>query len=337
MVEGLQNVAPLILLGGVKLVKNNSPNVNENELKNNLEKIVEIGIDRLKNFEKHPFKVLDETLEELTTSITENGITTPLIVRPLKDENYEIVSGHRRKRACELLGITKVPCIVRDISRDEAIIQMVDSNIQREEVLPSERAFAYKMKLDAMKRKAGRPKKENSRQVVGNLESAEMIGKEVGESGRQIQRYIRLTELIPELLEMVDLKRIAFNPAYEISFLSESEQKMLFNTIEFYGQTPSIEQARELKRLSQSYELNEDVIDDIMSEEKGNQIPKINISYTKVQKFLPRNVVTPKEIQDYFVKCVLVCKERGINVEKLDIKIDYDEPQKAKSKDRDSR
>ena len=314
------------------MVKNNSPNVNKNDLKNDLEQIVEIELDKLKNFEKHPFKVVDETLEELTTSITENGITTPLIVRPLKDGDYEIVSGHRRKRACELLGISKVSCIVRNISRDEAIIQMVDSNIQREEVLPSERAFAYKMKLDAMKHQG-----KTSRQLGEKLLSVEIVGKEKGDSARQVQRYVRLTELIPELLEMVDIKRIALNPAVELSYLSESEQKMLFNTIEFYGQTPSIEQARELKRLSQSYELNEDVIDDIMSEEKGNQIPKINISYTKIQKFLPRNVVTPKEIQDYFVKCALVCKERGINVEKLDIKIDYDEPQKVKNKDRDSR
>ena len=138
------------MLGGVELVKNNSPNLNKNDLKNDIEQIVEIEIDKLKNFEKHPFKVVDETLEELITSITENGVTTPLIVRTLKDGNYEIVSGHRRKRACELLEITKLPCIVRDISRDEAIIQMVDSNIQREKVLPSERAFAYKMKLDAI-------------------------------------------------------------------------------------------------------------------------------------------------------------------------------------------
>lgn len=319
------------------MLRNNSPNFDENDLKNNLEQIVEVRIDKLKNFEKHPFKVVDEVLEELTTSIIENGITTPLIVRPLKDGNYEIVSGHRRKRVCELLGIIKLPCIVRDMSRDEAIIQMVDSNIQREEVLPSERAFAYKMKLDAIKRKAGRPKKENSRQLVENLESVEKIGKETGESGRQVQRYIRLTYLIPKLLEMVDIKRIAINPAYELSFLSEAEQEMLLNVIEFYGQTPSVEQARKLKKLSQNYELNEDTMDDIMSEEKGNQIPKINISYTKIQKFLPKNVVTPKEIQDYFVKCALVCKERGINVEKLDIKIDYDEPKKAKDKDRNSR
>ena len=190
------------------MIKNNSPNLNDKDLKNDLEQIVEIGLDKLKKFEKHPFKVVDETLEELTTSITENGITTPLIVRPLKDGNYEIVSGHRRKRACELLSISKVPCIVRNINRDEAIIQMVDSNIQREEVLPSERAFAYKMKLDAIKRKAGRPSKDNSRQLGENLLSVEIVGKENGDSARQVQRYIRLTELIPDLLEMVDIGRI---------------------------------------------------------------------------------------------------------------------------------
>ena len=317
------------------MVKNNSPNVNKNDLKNDLEQIVEIELDKLKNFEKHPFKVIDETLEELTTSITDNGITTPLIVRPLKDGNYEIVSGHRRKRACELLGITKAPCIVRNISRDEAIIQIVDSNIQREEVLPSERAFAYKMKLDAMKHQG-----KTSNQLGGKLsenESAYKLGKEAGESATQVRRYIRLTYLIPELLEMVDIKRIAFNPAYELSFLSESEQKMLLNVIDFYGQTPSVEQAREMKNLSQNYQLDEDKIDDIMSEEKGNQIPKINIPYTRVEKYLPRNVVTPKEVETFFIKCAIVCKERGINVEKLDIKIDYDEPQKSKNKDRDSR
>ena len=318
------------------MVKNNSPNVNKNDLKNDLEQIVEIELDKLKNFEKHPFKVIDETLEELTASITENGITTPLIVRPLKDGNYEIVSGHRRKRACELLGITKVPCIVRNISRDEAIIQMVDSNIQREEVLPSERAFAYKMKLDAMKHQ-GKRNDLTSSQVGKKLNTYEQFAGEIGESRNQIHRYIRLTFLIPELLEMVDTKRIAFNPAYELSFLSESEQKMLLNVIDFYGQTPSVEQAREMKNLSQNYQLDEDKIDDIMSEEKGNQIPKINIPYTRVQKFLPRNVVTPKEVETFFIKCAIVCKERGINVEKLDIKIDYDEPQKSKNKDRDSR
>lgn len=318
------------------MVKNNSPNLNENILINQENIVVDIDRNKLDNFPNHPFRVVDdEKMEETVESIKQYGVLMPLIVRQKKNGNYEIVSGHRRKRACEIAGITNLPCLVRNLTDDEATIIMVDSNIQREDLLPSERAFAYKMKLDAMKHQG-----KTSNQLGGKSsekESAYNVGKDVGESASQIRRYIRLTYLIPELLEMVDIKRIALNPAYELSFLSESEQKMLFNVIEFYGQTPSVEQARDLKKLSQNYELDEDKIDEIMCEEKGNQIPKINISYTKIQKFLPRNVVTPREIQDYFVKCVLVCKERGINVEKLDIKIDYDEPQKVKNKDRDSR
>lgn len=267
------------------MIKNNSPNSNENNPKTDFDQVAEIGIDKLKNFEKHPFKVIDETLEELTKSIIENGITTPLIVRTLKDGKYEIVSGHRRKRACELLGIEKVPCIVRNMNRDEAIIQMVDSNIQREKVLPSERAFAYKMKLDAMKRKAGRPSKENSRQLGENLLSVEIVGKESGDSARQVQRYIRLTYLIPELLEMVDIGRIGLSPAVKISYLKEHEQKLLLNAIELYDHTPSLSQAQTLKELSKKYELDEESLEEIMSEEKPNQIPKINIPYTRVEKF----------------------------------------------------
>lgn len=321
------------------MIKNNSPNLNENGSKKDLEQIVELGISKLKNFEKHPFKVNDETLEELKASIVENGITTPLIVRSLKDGEYEIVSGHRRKRACELLGIDKIPCIVRDISRDEAIIQMVDSNIQREEVLPSERAFAYKMKLDAIKRKAGRPTKENSCQVGENLLSVEIIGKEKGDSARQVHRYVRLTYLLPELLKMVDTGRIGFSPAVEISYLREYEQKLLLNAIDFYDHTPSLSQAQKLKELSKNYELTEDTLEDIMCEEKPNQIPKINIPYTRVEKYLPRNVVTPREVENYFIKCAIICKERGINVEKMDIQLDEDSKaiKNTKNKDRDSR
>lgn len=319
------------------MIKNNSPNSNENNPKTDFDQVAEIGkIAKLKNFEKHPFKVIDETLEELTKSIIENGITTPLIVRTLKDGKYEIVSGHRRKRVCELLGIEKVPCIVRNMNRDEAIIQMVDSNIQREKVLPSERAFAYKMKLDAMKHQ-GKKIAETSRQLGEKSLSVEIVGKESGDSARQIQRYIRLTYLIPELLEMVDIGRIGLSPAVEISYLKEHEPKLLLNAIELYDHTPSLSQAQTLKELSKKYELDEDSLEDIMSEEKPNQIPKINIPYTRVEKYLPRNVVTPKEIETFFVKCAIVCKERGINVEKLDIKLDYDEPKKSKSKDRDSR
>ena len=312
-------------------MKNDVSEIDKNASKSKKEEIVEIDIAKLKNFENHPFKVIDETLDELMNSITESGITTPLVIRPLKDGNYEIVSGHRRKRACELLGITNIPCIVRSMSKDEAIITMVDSNIQREEVLPSERAFAYKMKLEAMKHQ-GKKLEETSDQVGRKLETSGIIGKETGDSQTQVKRYIRLTELIPDLLEMVDSKRIAFSPAVEISYLYKNEQMMLLKMIEMFDHTPSLSQAQELRRLSKNYELNEDTMEDLMSEEKPNQIPKINISYGRIQHYVPRNVVTPKEVEDYLIKCAIVCQQRGINIEKLDIKID-----KPKEVDRDSR
>ena len=310
-------------------MKNDVSEIDKNASKSKKEEIVEIDIAKLKNFENHPFKVIDETLDELMNSITESDITTPLVIRPLKDGNYEIVSGHRRKRACELLGITNIPCIVRSMSKDEAIITMVDSNIQREEVLPSERAFAYKMKLEAMKHQ-GKKLEDTSCQVGTKSRTTEEISE--NDSARQVSRYIRLTELIPDLLEMVDSKRIAFSPAVEISYLYKNEQMMLLKMIEMFDHTPSLSQAQELRRLSKSYELNEDTMEDLMSEEKPNQIPKINISYGRIQHYVPRNVVTPKEVEDYLIKCAIVCQQRGINIEKLDIKID-----KPKEVDRDSR
>ena len=310
-------------------MKNDISEIDKNASKSKKEEIVEIDIAKLKNFENHPFKVIDETLDELMNSLTESGLTTPLVIRPLKDGNYEIVSGHRRKRACELLGITNIPCIVRSMSKDEAIITMVDSNIQREEVLPSERAFAYKMKLEAMKHQ-GKKLEDTSCQVGTKSRTTEEISE--NDSARQVSRYIRLTELIPDLLEMVDSKRIAFSPAVEISYLYKNEQMMLLKMIEMFDHTPSLSQAQELRRLSKSYELNEDTMEDLMSEEKPNQIPKINISYGRIQHYVPRNVVTPKEVEDYLIKCAIVCQQRGINIEKLDIKID-----KPKEVDRDSR
>lgn len=315
------------------MVKENSPNQDKNELKNDLNIITEIDIAKLQNFEKHPFKVQDETLEELKESIRCYGITTPLIVRPIKDGKYEIVSGHRRKRVCELLGIDKLPCSIRKMTKDEAIITMVDSNIQREEVLPSERAFAYKMKLDAMKHQ-GRKLNETCDQVGHKLKSRDELANSVGESATNVQRYIRLTYLIPELLEMVDDKRIAFNPAVEISYLYQNEQKLLLQCIEQYEHTPSLSQAQELRRLSKNCELNQDAMEDLMCEEKPNQIPKINISYGKIEKYVPRNVVTPKEVENYLIKCAIFCKERGINIEKLDIQIDEKKPKQI---DRENR
>lgn len=315
------------------MTRNSSQNLNENDLKKQENIVVNIEINSLDNFPNHPFRVLDdEKMEETVESIKQYGVLVPLIVREKKNGNYEIVSGHRRKRACEIAGITSLPCLVRNLTDDEATIIMVDSNIQREDLLPSERAFAYKMKLDAMKHQG-----KTSRHLGEKLLSVEIVGKEKGDSARQVQRYIRLTELIPELLEMVDIGRIGFSPAVEISYLKEHEQKLLLNAIKFYDHTPSLSQAQTLKELSKNFELNEDSLEDIMCEEKPNQIPKINLSYMRIKKFLPRNVETPKEIEEYFIKCVLFCKEKGVNVEKLDIKIDYDEPQKAKSKDRDSR
>ena len=284
------------MLGGVELVKNNSPNLNKNDLKNDIEQIVEIGIDKLKNFEKHPFKVVDETLEELITSITENGVTTPLIVRTLKDGNYEIVSGHRRKRACELLEITKLPCIVRDISRDEAIIQMVDSNIQREKVLPSERAFAYKMKLDAMKHQG-----ITSRQLGEKLLSVEIVGKEKGDSARQVQRYVRLTELIPKLLDLVDDDTVAFNTGVELSYLTQEEQENLLETMEIEERTPSLSQALRMKELSKQGKLDMDAIFKMMIEAKGNEQEQLKFKVNDLKSYFPKHY-TIKQMENVIQK-----------------------------------
>ena len=286
----------------IKMVKNNSPNVNKNDLKNDLEQIVEIELDKLKNFEKHPFKVVDETLEELTTSITENGITTPLIVRPLKDGNYEIVSGHRRKRASELLAITKLPCIVRNISRDEAIIQMVDSNIQREEVLPSERAFAYKMKLDAMKHQ-GKRNDLTSSQVGKKLNTYEQFAGEIGESRNQIHRYIRITELVPELIDLVDSGEVSLRPAVELSYLPDEEQYMVLEAIETEVCTPSHAQTIRMRRMFDDGKLTQEAIEAIMQEEKPNQKEKLVIRNKRIWDLLPKNLER-SQTEDYIVKAV---------------------------------
>lgn len=194
----------------------------ESRAESQLERVQNISISELVPFKDHPFKVVDdEAMLRTTESIAQYGVLTPLIARPLEDGGYEIISGHRRAHAAEMAGLTEVPVLVRQMDDDAATVLMVDSNLQRENILPSERAYAYKMKMEAMKRQAGRPSKENPRQVVGNYETADLIGQESGESGRQVQRYIRLTNLIPELLEMVDQKQISFNPAVELLLLSE--------------------------------------------------------------------------------------------------------------------
>ena len=264
-----------------------------------------IPIDNISNFPNHPYKIKNnEEMEMLKESIKNGGIKNPVIVRPTEDGKYEMVSGHRRKFACEMLEIKEIPAIVRDMTRDEATILMVDSNIQREKVLPSEKAFAYKMKLDAIRRQAGRPKKENNRQVVGNFESADLIGQLNGESGRQVQRYIRLTELIKEILDMVDEGKIAFNPAVELSYLKENEQRFLLETMESEDCTPSQAQAIRMKELSKNDKLDMDTIFEIMTEQKPNQKEKRNVNYERFRKYVPRDVETAQEFEDFLFRCV---------------------------------
>lgn len=261
-----------------------------------LEKIVDIKIDCIDDFPNHPFKIIDnEEMEQMKESIADNGVLIPALVRPKPDGRYEMISGHRRKFASQLALKETMPCIVRELSDDEAIIIMVDSNMQREEILPSEKAFAYKMKLDAMKHQG-----VTSRQVVGKLESAEVLGQKVGDSGRQVQRYIRLTKLIPELLDKVD---IAFNPAVELSYLTEEEQYALLDCIEYNDATPSHAQDIVMKKLSQEDSLNEEKIDDILSQEKPNQIPKMKFSEERIRSVLPKNVESDK-IEDFVVKAI---------------------------------
>ena len=269
------------------------------------EKVVEIALTELYPFPNHPFQVRDDdSMKEAVESVKEYGILTPAIVRPREEGGYELVAGHRRKYACELAGLTTMPAIVRDIDRDMATIIMVDTNLQRENISPMEKAQAYKMKLEAIRRRAGRPAKgdkENSRQVVGNLESAELVGREAGESGRQVQRYIRLTELTPELQQMVDDKKIAVTPAVELSYLKPEEQALVVETIESEQATPSLSQAQRMKKKSQAGELNEDAVLSIMSEEKKPEKCDLTISGDKLRKYFPRSY-TPRQMENTIIK-----------------------------------
>ena len=233
------------------------------------EKVMEIPLSELFPFKDHPFKVRDDDkMADTAESIREYGVLVPALARPRNGGGYELISGHRRKRGCELAGLETMPVIVRDMDDDAAVIVMVDSNIQRESLLPSERAFAYKMKLDAMKRQAGRPSKENVSQVGTHKRSDQLMAEQIGESRNQIQRFIRLTNLIPEILDMVDNKKIALNPAVELSYLSPAEQEMLVVTMDSEQATPSLSQAQRLKRFSQDGKLTEESMLAIMSEEK---------------------------------------------------------------------
>ncbi len=261
--------------------------------------ITEILISALINFENHPFKIIDdEKMADMVESIKEYGVLTPIIVRA-KNDKYEIVSGHRRKYACEKLKITKIPAIIKELDDDEATIIMIDSNIQREEILPSERAFAYKMKLEAMKRQAGRPKK-NSSQVGTHLRADEQLAEETGESRNQIQRFIRLTNLNKNLLDMVDIKKIPFSAAVELSYLKENEQEILYNAINEYGAIPSMKQATRLKNFSKEEKLDKNVIDAIMTEETETPI-KINLTGKSLKKYFPKEY-TQKQMEDVIYK-----------------------------------
>ena len=267
------------------------------------EQVQQIPIDALHPFTNHPFKVLDdEAMTRTVESIAQYGVLAPLIARPRPDgDGYEIISGHRRQYAAKLAGLDTLPVIVRQMSDDAAVILMVDSNLQREHILPSERALAYKMKLDAMRRTSGRPSKENSRQLVGNFETADVVGKESGESGRQVQRFIRLTSLIPELLDMVDEKKISFNPAVELSYLDESQQRDFLEAMEDTQNAPSLSQAQRLKKLAQEGHFSYDVAFAVMGEEKKDELDKVVIKNDTLRKYFPRSY-TPKQMEDTIIK-----------------------------------
>ena len=262
-----------------------------------LEKIQEIPLSELHPFKDHPFKVKDDdAMIETADSIKKYGVLVPAIARPLPDGGYELVAGHRRRRASELAGKETMPVIVRDLDDDAATIIMVDSNLQRENLLPSERAFAYKMKLEAIKHQGARTDL-TSVQVEQKLSARDQVAKEAGErSGIQVMRYVRLTELIPELLDMVDEKKIAFNPAYELSFLKPDEQQMLVETMDYEQATPSLSQAQRMKKFSQEGKLSEDVMLAIMSEEKKGDLDKVTLSSDTLRKYFPKSY-TPAKMQ----------------------------------------
>ena len=274
----------------------------ESRAESQLERVQNISISELVSFKDHPFKVVDdEAMLRTTESIAQYGVLTPLIARPLEDGGYEIISGHRRAHAAEMAGLTEVPVLVRQMDDDAATVLMVDSNLQRENILPSERAYAYKMKMEAMKRQAGRPSKENPRQVVGNYETADLIGQESGESGRQVQRYIRLTNLIPELLEMVDQKQISFNPAVELSYLAPEEQEIFMQAMDEVQASPSLSQAQRLKKLAQEGNFTMDAAREIMNEVKKGDLERVTFRNEQLRKYFPRSYTT-QQMQDTIIK-----------------------------------
>ena len=272
----------------------------QERVESQLPKIYDIPLSEIDDFPDHPYKVKeDEDMDQLVQSIKDNGILTPVTLRRKEDGRYEVVAGHRRKRACEIAGIPTLQAEIKDLTRDEAVILMVESNYQRSKILPSEKAFAYKMRLDAMKRTAGRPSKENSSPVGTHFRSDEILAQECGDSRNQIQRYIRLTHLIPDILEMVDEGRIAFRPAVELSYLSEAEQAYLLEEMTYNDATPSLAQAIKMHSFAKDGKLSSEVIESIMSEEKPNQREKISFRADRLRQYIPDSV--PREKTEEYV------------------------------------
>lgn len=279
----------------------------------NIEKAIPIPLEKLFDFPNHPFQVNDDKeMENMVETVKTGGIIMPLVVRQRDDGNYEIISGHRRKRASQLANLKEVPCIIRDLSDDEATIIMVDSNMQRTKILPSEKAKAYKMKLEAEKHQ-GQRKDLTSDQIgqkLPNKTTREKVAEELGESATNIQRYIRLTELIPELLKLVDEEKMKLRPAVELSYLTKEEQQQVFDAIEYTDAFPSHPQAIKMKKLSENGNLTMEEIDDILEQEKPNQIPKFKIPEDKVEQYIPKQYKSMEEKEDYIVHCVKETSER---------------------------
>ena len=290
----------------------------ENRADAQRERVQEIPLDQLKPFRNHPFKVRDDQrMLDTVDSIREYGVLVPAIARPDPEGGYELISGHRRKRGCEMAGLQTMPVIILDLDDDAAVLVMVDSNIQREELLPSERAFAYRMKLEAIERVKGRPKKVG--QVVPDFQgkrSTEIVADGTGESYKQVQRYIRLTELIPELLDMVDERKLAFNPAVEVSYLKRDEQRMLLEAMDAEQTTPSLSQAQRLKKFSQEGRLTEEAMSAIMSEEKKSDMDKVTLRSDTLHKYFPKSY-TPKQMEQTIIRLLDVWqKQRQKNQER---------------------
>jgi len=274
----------------------------ENRQEEQREQVQQIPIDALHPFTNHPFKVLDdEAMTRTVESIAQYGVLAPLIARPRPEGGYEIISGHRRQYAAKLAGLDTLPVIVRQMSDDAAVILMVDSNLQREHILPSERALAYKMKLDAMRRTSGRPSKENVSQIGTQKRSDQIMAEELGESRNQIQRFIRLTNLVPELLDMVDEKKIAFNPAVELSYLDESQQRDFLEAMEDTQNAPSLSQAQQLKKMAQQGEFSYEKAFDVMGQEKKSEKDTVTIKNETLRKYFPRSY-TPKQMEEKIIQ-----------------------------------